>query len=81
MRRLSEPPHLDLCCLQKPIIIACDSERVKDATFHHGAYHSCPFESVLLSVTQRAHDVYTSYQRCIDVDTTLSTLRARWVMS
>ena len=24
-----EPSHLDLCCLQKPIIIACDSERVK----------------------------------------------------
>ena len=29
MRRLSEPSHLDLCCLQKPIIIACGSERVK----------------------------------------------------
>ena len=24
-----EPSHLDLCCLQKPIIIACGSERVK----------------------------------------------------
>ena len=24
-----EPCHLDLCCLQKPIIIACGSERVK----------------------------------------------------
>ena len=23
-----EPSHLDLCCLQKPIIIARDSERV-----------------------------------------------------
>ena len=23
-----EPSHLDLCCLQKPIIIACGSERV-----------------------------------------------------
>ena len=29
MRRLIEPSHLDLCCLQKPIIIACGSERVK----------------------------------------------------
>ena len=28
MRRLIEPFHLDLCCLQKPIIIACGSERV-----------------------------------------------------
>ena len=28
MRRL-ELSHLDLCCLQKPIIIACGSERVK----------------------------------------------------
>ena len=28
MRRLIEPSHLDLCCLQKPIIIACGSERV-----------------------------------------------------
>ena len=26
----NEPSHLDLCCLQKPIIIACGSERVKD---------------------------------------------------
>ena len=24
-----EPSHLDLCCLQKPFIIACGSERVK----------------------------------------------------
>ena len=24
-----EPSHLDLCCLPKPIIIACGSERVK----------------------------------------------------
>ena len=23
-----EPSHLDLCCLQKPVIIACGSERV-----------------------------------------------------
>ena len=29
MRRLIEPSHLDLCFLQKPIIIAFDSERVK----------------------------------------------------
>ena len=29
MKRLIEPSHLDLCCLQKPIIIACGSERVK----------------------------------------------------
>ena len=28
MRRLIEPSHLDLCCLQKPIIIAYGSERV-----------------------------------------------------
>ena len=26
---LIEPSHLDLCCLQKPIIIACGSESVK----------------------------------------------------
>ena len=30
MRRLIEASHLDLCCLQKPIIIACGSEKVKD---------------------------------------------------
>ena len=29
MRRLIEPAHLNLCCLQKPIIITCGSERVK----------------------------------------------------
>ena len=28
MRRPIEPSHLDLCYLQKPIIIACGSERV-----------------------------------------------------
>ena len=27
-----EPSHLDLCCLQKPIIIACGSERVNNHT-------------------------------------------------
>ena len=26
---LNEPSHLALCCLQKSIIIACGSERVK----------------------------------------------------
>ena len=34
MRRLIEPSHLDLRCLQKPIIIACGSERVKQDLFH-----------------------------------------------
>ena len=29
MRRLTEPSHLDLCCLQKPFIIDCGSETVK----------------------------------------------------
>ena len=24
-----EPSHLDLCCLQKPIIIVCGGERIK----------------------------------------------------
>ena len=28
-----EPSHLDLCCLQKPVIIACGSERVKVFVF------------------------------------------------
>ena len=27
-----EPSHVDLCCLQKPIITACGSERVKSGT-------------------------------------------------
>ena len=31
MRRLKEPSYLDLCCLLKPIIIACGSERVNSA--------------------------------------------------
>ena len=29
-----EPSHLDLCCLQKPIIITCDSERVKGTEYN-----------------------------------------------
>ena len=28
-----EPSHLDLCCLQKPIIIVCGSERIKGSIF------------------------------------------------
>ena len=28
-----EPSHLDLCCLQKPVIIACGSERVNVCLF------------------------------------------------
>ena len=32
MRRY-EPSHLDLCCLKKPIINACDIERVKMEIF------------------------------------------------
>ena len=38
-----EPSHLDLCCLQKPIIIACDSERVK-VTEHVNDYSYFPYE-------------------------------------
>ena len=34
MRRLIEPPHLDLCCLQKPIIIICGSERVNATSLY-----------------------------------------------
>ena len=30
MRRLNEPSHLDLCCLQKFIVFAYGSERVKE---------------------------------------------------
>ena len=29
-----EPYHLDLCYLQKHIIIACDNERVKESVIH-----------------------------------------------
>ena len=31
-----EPSHLDLCCLEKPFIISCGSERVDK-----GAGHNC----------------------------------------
>ena len=34
-----EPSHLDLCCLQKPIIITCGSEGVKK----HAVKSSCLF--------------------------------------
>ena len=46
-----EPAHLDLCCLQKPIIIACGSERVN--------IYSC---SIYLSVKIRLD---MSYESCI----------------
>ena len=48
-----EPSHLDLRCLQKPVIISCGSERVKHAAadpvklFEMGLprlfRHVCPF--------------------------------------
>ena len=31
----NEPSHLDLCCLQKPIIITCGSERVNSYKSDH----------------------------------------------
>ena len=31
MRRLIEPSHLDLCCLQKPIIISVAVKQLKQA--------------------------------------------------
>ena len=34
LMRRHEPSHLDLCCLQKPIIIACGSERVNAWVAH-----------------------------------------------
>ena len=46
MRRFIEPSHLDLCCLQKPIIIACGSERVKDTSTLVGHFVSSPRERV-----------------------------------
>ena len=36
-----EPSHLDLCCLQKPSIIACDSERVNLYTYYAHNAHAC----------------------------------------
>ena len=33
MRRLIEPSHLDICCLQKLVIISCSSERVNVSAF------------------------------------------------
>ena len=38
-----EPSHLDLCCLQKPIIITSSSERVKEFrfTFKKGNCQNC----------------------------------------
>ena len=44
MRRLTEPSHLDLSGLQKPIIIACGSERVKLKCFVV-SYREIPFHT------------------------------------
>ena len=38
----TEPSHLDLCCLQKSIIIACGSERVNVSNRNEvGGFESC----------------------------------------
>ena len=43
-----EPSHLDLRCLPKPIIIACGSERVKDA----GGLRDVAFSVILHEQTE-----------------------------
>ena len=46
---LIEPSHLDLCYLQKPIIIACGSERVKEERV--GCFcHVCTFCCMLFTL-------------------------------
>ena len=42
-----EPSHLDLCCLQKPIIIACGSERVKPLKYRAAHEENSKFHSTL----------------------------------
>ena len=39
--------HLDLCCLQKPIIIACGSERVKELAVELGPVFAHLFQQSL----------------------------------
>ena len=37
-----EPSHLDLCCLQKPIIVACGSDRVNTLKTSDSEYPDGP---------------------------------------
>ena len=48
-----EPSHLDLRCLPKPIIIACRSERVKDA----GGLRDVAFSVILYEQTELTKSV------------------------
>ena len=48
-----EPSHLDLCCFQKPIIITCGSERIKDWLIH--SLNTLLSYTQLIGVQSRRH--------------------------
>ena len=61
---LYEPSHLDLRCLQKPIIIACGSVRVNmtwDMTTENVTAQ--PANNIKMTSYQRRCDVITSHRR------------------
>ena len=43
-----EPSHLDLCCLQRPIMIVCGSERVKSLCLFFTCASRVPYSHFLL---------------------------------
>ena len=59
MRRLIEPSHLDLWYLQKSIIIACGSERVKDWISCGKRAISVPVIEVLLLLCMASANLLT----------------------
>ena len=55
-----EPSHLNLCCLQKPIIIDCGSERVKATNKMCSPWHSILFTFFIKNKywqTEDSHDI------------------------
>ena len=56
-----EPSHLDLCCLQKPNIIACGSERVKKnfKTLKVDACISLVSLYIMMNLRRYMYDTYT----------------------
>ena len=75
-----DPDETAHCCLQKPIIIVCDSERVKRRKNIYEIYGDIWLYfflqvAYIIIITQQTHDVYTtsSQRRC-----NVMTLHRRW---
>ena len=62
MSRLSEPSHLDLYCLQKPIIIACGIERVNVQLVLYKLHNFCNASVNIIQVNMIRESILRSFR-------------------